>query len=364
MVKYIMKKKKSPVSLIFNIVVIGVCIGLVLYFIFSKNGLRDLISGDGNYAWGWLAAALLCHIGNVLIDCTITWQCVKEKYRNFKFIQGMKTAVTGHFFSAITPGASGGQPMEVYRLSCMGVDPGFASSVLLQKFLIFQTTATIYAASLFAANNKYILSQIKDGFTIWFVIVGFIMQLSLMAVVVLAGLKPKWLKKTVRLFLPLLTKIKGEKSAQKIIAGIDSKINVFRSSNKEFLKKPKKIALYAFEVAVQITLIYSVPFFVYKSLVPDGSGKWFTMLCAVAFVTVVSSMLPIPGASGVSEIAFSIFFGAFFTEATLKSATLIWRTITFYFTIIVEGPLSVAGNSNGRISPKEAKKVISENKKI
>ena len=74
MVKYIMKKKKSPVSLIFNIVVIGVCIGLVLYFIFSKNGLRDLISGDGNYAWGWLAAALLCHIGKVLIDCTITWQ--------------------------------------------------------------------------------------------------------------------------------------------------------------------------------------------------------------------------------------------------------------------------------------------------
>ena len=360
-----MKKKKLPLSLIFNIFVIGVCIGLIIYFIFSENGLKDLISGDGHYVWGWLIIALVCHVGNIIIDCIITWQCVKEKYPSFKFMQGVKTAVTGHFFSAITPGASGGQPMQVYRLSRMGVDAGFSSSVLLQKFLIFQVTATMYAVILFIAKSKFILSQIKDSFTIWFVIVGFIMQISLMAIVVLAGLKPKWLKHIVRLFMPVVKKFKGNKTARKLTRGIDSKINVFRRSNKEFLQKPLKIALYSFEVAVQITLIYSVPYFVYKSLVPDGNGEWFTMLCAVAFVTVVSSMLPIPGASGVSELAFSVFFGAFFTEATLKSATLIWRTITFYFTIIVEGPMSVTGKSDGRLSPKEVKEVISnaENKR-
>ena len=357
-----MKKKKIQLSIIFNIFVIGVCIGLIIFFIFSKDGLKDLINGNGHYVWGWLLAALVCHIGNVIIDCIITWQCVKEKYPEFKFIQGVKTAVTGHFFSAITPGASGGQPMQVYRLSRMGVDAGFSSSVLLQKFLIYQVTATIYAIVLFIAKSRFILSQIKDSFTIWFVIVGFIMQLSLMAIVVLAGLKPKWLKHFIRLFQPIFTKVKGKKQSQKIIRNIDSKINVFRRSNKAFLQKPLKIALYAAEVAVQITLIYSVPYFVYKSLVPSGDGEWFTMLCAVAFVTVVSSMLPIPGASGVSELAFSVFFGAFFTAATLKSATLIWRTITFYFTIIVEGPMSVTGKSDDRLSPKEASEVISKNK--
>ncbi len=355
-----MSKKKIPLSMIFNIIVIGVCIGLVIYFIFSKDGLKDLMQGSGSYAWGWLAAAVVCHFGNVVIDCLITWQCIKKKYPKFTFMQGVKTAVTGHFFSAVTPGSSGGQPMQIYRLNRMGVDAGFASSVLLQKFLIYQITATVYAAVLFIANNKYILSQIKDSFTVWFVAVGFIMQLAIMAIVILAGLKPKWLKHTVRLFMPLITKLKGAKHSQKLIRNIDSKINVFRKSNKDFFKKPLRIALYTTEVAIQITLIYSVPYYVYKSLVPNGSGKWFEMVCAVAFVSIVSSMLPIPGASGVSELAFSVFFGSFFTGATLKSATLIWRTITFYFTIIVEGPMSVTGKDNSRLSPKEVREVISK----
>ena len=356
-----MSKKKITLSMIFNIFVIGICIGLIVYFIFSKDGLKDLMLSSGNYAWEWLIAAVLCHFCNVIIDCILTWQCIKEKYRKFSFMQSVKTAVTGHFFSAVTPGSSGGQPMQIYRLSRMGVDAGFASSVLLQKFLIYQITATVYAAVLFIANHNYILSQIKDSFTVWFVAVGFLMQLSLMAIVILAGLKPKWLKHTVRLFMPLLTKIKGLKYSQKIIRNIDSKINVFRKSNKDFFKKPLRIALYTAEVAIQITLIYSVPYFVYKSLLPNGSGNWITMLCAVAFVSIVSSMLPRPGASGVSELAFSMFFGSFFTGATLKSATLIWRTITFYFTIIIEGPMSIMGKDNSsRLSSKEVREVISK----
>lgn len=354
-----MNKIKFKLSFIFNIAVIAVCVGLIIYFVFSENGLRDLLKGSNGITWIWLVRALACHIGNAAIDCLLTWQCTKAKYKMFTFWQGVKIAVTGHFFSAVTPGSSGGQPMQLYRLRRMGVDVGFASSMLLQKFLIYQITSTIYTIILFITKKRFLMSLMRDGVTIGFVIAGFAMQLSFTAAVILASLKPKWLKMLVRLCMPAIVKFKGRHTAEGWVRKIDSKINVFRKSNREFFKKPLHIALYTAEVAVQITLINSVPYFVYKSLMPQGGGRWFTMLCAVALVSVVSSTLPIPGASGISELAFSVFFGAFFTSTTIKSATLIWRSITFYFTILAEGPLSVMGKTNAdRLSRKEVREVI------
>lgn len=338
--------KKIRFSAVLNAFVIAVCIFLIIYFIFSKDGLRDLIRGSQGIVIGWIAVALLCHIGNIFVDCVLTWQFARQKYPDFSFRNGVKTALVGHFFSAITPSSSGGQPMQVYEMKKMGVDVGFASSMLLQKFVVFQIVATLYAAVLFMFKSKFVLEQINGMFTVWFVLVGFVCQVLVVAVVILAGNKPMMLKRFVRLVSPIMKKFKGEKKTVVLLRKIDSKINVFRKSNRSFMKNPKLIALYSVEVAVQITLIYSVPYFVYKSLIPSGDGAWVTMLCSVAFVTVISSMIPIPGASGVSELAFSVFFGAFFTPATLKSAILIWRTISYYFTIIVEGPLSMIGEKN------------------
>ncbi len=346
--------KKIKLSAVFNAFVIAVCIFLIVYFIFSKDGLRDLIKGSQGIEMKWIAAALFCHIGNIFVDCVLTWQFARRKYPDFTFTNGVKTAVTGHFFSAITPSSSGGQPMQVYCMSKMGVDVGFSSSMLLQKFVVFQVVATLYAAVLFAFRSKFVLAQINGMFTVWFVLIGFIWQVLVVAAVVLAGIKPTALKRLLRLFSPAIRKFRGEKKTAELLRKIDSKINVFRKSNRSFMKNPGLIALYLAEAAVQITLIYSVPYFVYRSLIPDGDGSWVTMLCSVAFVTVVSSMIPIPGASGVSELAFSVFFGVFFTPATLKSAILIWRTITYYFTVVVEGPLSMTGGE----SRKEIKSVL------
>ena len=54
--------------------------------------------------------------------------------------------MVGQFFSAVTPGASGGQPMQMYLMIRQKIDPGIATSALVQKFLVYQTTLTAYSA--------------------------------------------------------------------------------------------------------------------------------------------------------------------------------------------------------------------------
>ena len=65
-----------------------------------------------------------------------------------------------------------------------------------------------------------------------------------------------------------------------------------------------------------------------------------SMICAQSFVTMSSSLVPIPGASGAAEGASSIFFSPFFDETTIKSAIALSRFITYYFTILISLPFS------------------------
>lgn len=335
--------KKIRWSWVFNAAVIITCVCLVLYFIFSEDGLNDLLSTDNNLSWNFLIMAFLCHVCNAFIDSVVTWQMTRQRYKRFSLAKGIRTAVTGHFFSAVTPGASGGQPMQMYLLKSLGVDLGFSSSMLLQKFIVFQTVSTVYAAVLFFIESKFIISRINGTFMILFVVIGFLSQLLVMGFIISACFMPKTVKKLVRATAALLKHFKffRDKDIDEKVEKTEEKLNIFYTSNRRFIKRPLLMLTVFIEITIQVTLIYAVPYFVYKCLLPNGSGAALTMFCSVAFVNVVSSMIPIPGSSGVSELAFSVFFGAFFTPATLKSAVLIWRIITYYTPVLFGVPFAL-----------------------
>ena len=64
------------------------------------------------------------------------------------------------------------------------------------------------------------------------------------------------------------------------------------------------------------------------------------MLCAQSYVTMVSRLVPLPGGSGAAEYCFSTFFMAYISADTMKSSILLWRTITYYGTIMISLPFS------------------------
>ena len=64
------------------------------------------------------------------------------------------------------------------------------------------------------------------------------------------------------------------------------------------------------------------------------------MLCSQAYVSMVSSLVPLPGGSGAAESSFLVFFQDIFDADKMKSAILLWRTITYYGTIAFTAPFA------------------------
>ena len=58
----------------------------------------------------------------------------------YSWKEAFRVTMVGQYFSAVTPFGVAGQPMQLVALSRQGVSSGVAVSVVVRKFLIYQTT--------------------------------------------------------------------------------------------------------------------------------------------------------------------------------------------------------------------------------
>ena len=267
-------KRKINWKLVFNILSLLVPIGLVIYFLTSEQGLIDLMENASKMNLWWTGAGVLCQFLNITVDAIVLYLIIHNYEKKYTFKQAIKATVIGQFYSVITPGAVGGQPMQLYCMSKQGVDGGVASSCLLQKFLVYQTTITFYSLVAMLCNMSLFYGDLKN-LMLSLALFGFLSHLVVVIFMFIFSFNRKLASSIINFFFRLLT---GANPAD--------------------------------------------------------------MITAQAFVTMVSSFMPLPGGSGAAEGSFYVFFKLFFTENIIKSAILIWRIITYFMNVIVFAPFA------------------------
>ena len=86
---------------------------------------------------------------------------------------------------------------------------------------------------------------------------------------------------------------------------------------------------------LQLTAFFLVPYCVLMALgIPRL--QMAEVVAAAAFILMISSFVPLPGASGGAEGSFYMFFQMFFkSSGSVSVAILLWRMFTFYLPIVV-----------------------------
>lgn len=328
---------------VFNSLVIILCVSIVLYFCFSPDGLVELIQKGKSVSLLWLSGAVFFQLANMFIDSIITKLLIKQNYKNFPFIESVKVALVGHFFSAVTPSSSGGQPMQIYYMNKKGINVGFATSVLIQKFLVFQVVTTLY--SIFAVFYKFdaitLLASNPDFKLVTvLIVIGMLIQFTLTGLLILVSVNRSLTHRLVNGFLNLILKIRPlKKKLSNRLDSINSQLDLFHDSNSQLYKNPVLMLKCYILLFVQIVCIFIIPYFIYRS-VGMSSESPISIICAQSFVNLSYSIMPLPGASGAAELFFAAFYNQYFLEGTLMTSTLLWRTITYYATIPLTAPFS------------------------
>ncbi len=336
-----MKKRKFKISgrLILNLAVAALCIWMIFYFLYSEQGLYDLLASPQGINSGWIFAALLSYCTSVFADVLVIYLYIHDEYKQFKIRHSARSVLLGLFWSAITPSSTGGQPMQVYYMSKHKVDVGYSSSRLLNRFLVYQITMTVMTVIAVILKFSYFQEHMDTPILSTLVTIGFISQTFITLVFVFLAFSKKLTAKATRGIAALLCKVKLVKDKERLKKSLETQLAKFHTGNRMIFSKPKLVLAATLLTVVQLIAMFMVPYFIYRSFGLSEASP-FDMVCSQAFVTLISGMIPIPGASGAAEFSFTALFALFFTPATIKSATLIWRIITYYLSILVGAPFA------------------------
>ena len=252
--------------------------------------------------------------------------------KQHRFISSLRYCLIGQYFGSLTPLASGSQPSQLYAMTEDGIPGGASSSLLIVKFIIHQSVNTIYLTLVLLLSFNYFSSNIKN-FS-FFCILGYSINLSIIAIAMMICLNPKITKIILNLILKILHKLKIIKDVKNKYKNFERQLNSFHEETTLIPKHLGACIYAAIFTFLEWSVFYSIPYCIYRSF-SFSSTTYLTMLCAQVLLAMFMSFIPLPGAEGGAEGGFYLIYNLFFKADTLLPAIFIWRIITYYLNILI-----------------------------
>lgn len=332
------------------IVTIAISAGFLLYFLLSNGGIETLGEVVTKLRFRWLIVTLLAAAAGWMLEGLVLHLIIRHVWKDWSYQKSFQVGMIGLLYSAITPSATGGQPMQVVTMHKMGMDTGVACSAVAVKTLTYQAVMLVYAIIMVVMKLRYFQTNVSNFSFI--TIIGILCNSVFIAAVWLFMVSEKTTDRILRALLHLLYKIKLCRHPQERYTKIHNQLSLFHDASKVMGNSVKfYLPLVVFTV-LQITLNSMIPYFIYRSFNLHGA-QISTMIAAQVFVAMVSAFVPLPGSSGGAESCFYLFFGPYF-KAAIWPAVLLWRVITYYFNILFGGVAAGWNNHTQRKHEKES----------
>ena len=363
------EKKKSNIRkyllyLAFVLVATGLALFLSLYDKFDAT-IAALASCD----WRFLFIILGTVFAYITVNSSIIFIFCRLYTRKYHLPQAMASVLIATFYAGITPGSSGGQPMQAYTMSKQGVEVSNAASILVMWSILYQVALILFG--LFGLIFKFDLLSTME--TLKFTIGNVNFSLPIIPVVI-AGFA---LNAIVVLFLFLMSY--SHKLHNFILnhgVNIGAKLRLVKDPDKTRKELRVKVENFRIELRrlqsnIPLTIFLLLLFFVYiigKFCLPwiagaalnaygdiyvirngywiySGHtvgdytiGSFFEACFLSSFHQMVTGLIPIPGSAGVSELFFSMVFKGFYAKTEqIAAAQIIWRTASYHIPLLLGG---------------------------
>lgn len=354
-------------ALTIGIVLILTAVSLILSLWSAGNG--NIASG-ANIIWSaitsasieWLILIFVIVIAAFCIDGLIILIFCRLYTRKYKWHQGFANSLIGAFYSAVTPGASGGQVMQVYTLKKQGLEISNAASIMVMWFILYQCNLIIFDILAIGIEWTKIasLSAFKFSFgnfsltLLPLIIIGFILNLGTLAILFLMSHSHRFHNFVLYHVINLGTKLHLIKDPERKRQSLRVQVENFKMELRRLQSNIPVTILLSIFFQLNFFLRYSIPYFSATSLGAIGGNfniiDMFHTCFLSAFHQMVTGVFPLPGGAGVSELFFNSIFRDIFSntvssngeiirnfEANMNAAQIIWRFASFHIVVIVSG---------------------------
>lgn len=326
--------KNSMRNYILNVLIILGFTVLVLWFTL-KDHYHSVMGLIAHLRWYWLLIILCWGLAYAAVIGMILTVFARRYKKKYSFLQGFQNGLVGVFFSGITPSATGGQFAQAYIFKKQGIKFSDGASILWADFIIYQSTMMIYVTILFVLRASHYMAIIGPWFLA--IVIGYLVNIFVIAVLWTMALFPRLYVKLSRLFVRLLSKVHIVKNKERTLASWTLQMEGFTTEIKKMQHEKKMIAKTIVLNIVRMTIQFTLPFVIANALgLHLGWNMFVDSLALASFVLMANAFIPIPGASGGTELVFTqlyIFLVGTYVHAS--SIMILWRFSTYYVVMLV-----------------------------
>ncbi|OGO83789.1 MAG: hypothetical protein A2Y18_03170 [Clostridiales bacterium GWD2_32_19] len=321
----------------FNIIIL---VGSLLVFfgiVAFTDGADKFIQNIAKVSFELFLLAIVAMITYWMLEAIILYIFVKSKYKEYSFMAVLRVSMIGQFFNSVTPFSTGGQPMQLYAMTKDGISSGEAGSILVMKFIVYQVILTLYSIMVIFFKYNFFVSHV-DKFML-LALIGFIVNSFVMVVLFAFTHYAELTTKYIHSLVKLCSKFKICRHSDDIENKIKDELTYFKEHSKSLKSNMKVLVTTSLLTIMQLTIFFSISYIIYRGF--GKTGNMTDIISANAFVTMITSFVPLPGASGGAEVSFGMLFNIFLEPGKILPAIFLWRFVTFYLNIIVGGMVAL-----------------------
>ena len=324
--------KKQKRRIILSFIYIALTIGIIIAFGLIDPNVKDVFGILGSLKLEWFFAAVIAMLLFWLFESLILLYLMPRINSKITVLKAIKISMIGLYYSALTPFASGGQPMQVAYMKKEGVSVGKSTGLFCVKFIVFQCViCLLFLAGIFV-NGIGFFQQTPTA--IGFATLGIVINLAVALFVLFAVVNKKVVLKSTMAISRFLSKIKIIKNLESTQENLARTLDEYHAEAGFMAAHKKTLVGAGLLTIIQMVLQFSITYCIYRAFgLNERSFLNVIFMQAILYVTV--SFVPLPGASIASEGGFYLFFAMFFPKDFMFIAMMLWRVFTYYANILV-----------------------------
>ena len=330
--------KRNTKSNIISFAVMVLIIGITLYMIFTNYSPAELLVILRETNPFFVLAAVALMLLYVSLEGASLHTITRSLGEKTGFGKGFVYACVDLYFSAITPSSEGGQPLMIYTMTRDGISISRSTitavlftNMFTSGLLICTGIGFILSPSLLATDNVWFRICLAVGLTVSAIIfIGCILLLRFGHTMEKLGVK----------LIEFLHRIHILKNTDKALRKLEDAVNDFAECSEYIKTHPILTAKVLLHATLQRIVFFSVPYFIYLAF--GLSGATYFDIFAIQVVTQMAVYaLPIPGSAGATEAMMLLLYQTVYPENYTVSAMLLARAVTFYFTVLFCGSVTL-----------------------
>ncbi len=305
---------------------------LVFVIAFGNKELENAWEAIFTLRPSWLLGAFACWFSYLFFDAVGYHYFLRKQGYPIRLSFALYISLIGFYYGNITPGASGGQPMQIYYMSKRSVPIGVGTSGISMKFICNQFMIVLLSSILWLWNADFVNRQLAG--VIWLVVIGWIINSAAVPLILLVAFHRPLVQNIGGFLIRVGARLRLIKDVSVATLKLNTTLDTYHASFLRLSRHPKQIFIQLGLSFLSVMGLMSVILCVYRAFGENGT-PWNHLL-AISFLLFLSaSYTPLPGASGAQEGGFLVYYRRLFTQGSIGLALLVWRFMTYYLFLIV-----------------------------